>query len=213
MRVGILGGSFDPIHCGHLHVARQAIRYLSLDRVVIMPARIPPHKCTRALASGYHRYAMAVLATQDDPCIGVSTLELEKPGPSFTVETLAEIRTAHSWEFCFIGGGDSLKEVHLWKDCAKLFQENCLVFVPRPGVKFEPSQIALDEGIRSSIQVLTEQGRPPLSPGSAYYLQLDTAMDVSSSEVRGILAQGRHLPEGRIPPSVYQYIQKNQLYG
>jgi nicotinate-nucleotide adenylyltransferase len=87
-RIGLLGGSFDPVHVGHLHIGRQACARLDLDRVIFAPAGHPPHKLTQALTDPEHRYAMARLAVADEPCFTISRIDLDRPGPCYSVDTV-----------------------------------------------------------------------------------------------------------------------------
>ncbi|HVS17783.1 MAG TPA: nicotinate-nucleotide adenylyltransferase, partial [Planctomycetota bacterium] len=118
-RVGVLGGSFDPVHAGHLHVARSAQSARALDRVVFVPARAPPHKPGARLASDAHRLAMLHLAVADEPRFEVATLELERPGPSYTLDTLralpALLGLAEDARLFLLVGGDNLPGLPGWR--------------------------------------------------------------------------------------------------
>ena len=141
MKIGILGGTFDPIHRAHIHIARGTRAAFGLDQVWFMVANLPPHKRKDALTSSFHRFAMTVLGIQADSEFLASDWELKRPGPSYTVETLERLAADFpSHEFCFLAGSDSLRELHLWKDYDKLLQGHCFVFVQRPG-----AEVNLDE--------------------------------------------------------------------
>lgn len=212
MKIGVLGGTFDPIHCGHLHVARRSMGILGLDRLYLMIARTPPHKGASGISCDFHRYAMAEIAVLYDPSIFVSPLELLREGPSYTIDTLYEMRRRFAQaQFCFIAGSDSLKELHLWKDYGKLLAEFCMVFVQRPGAEVRIDELKLKEPLRSRLHQTLPNEIHSIRPGRSYLIQIN-APPISSTELRERFAQGG-LPSAReIPPIVLQFIQKHRLY-
>lgn len=212
MKVGVLGGTFDPVHSGHLYIANKIRVLLDLDRVLFMVAKQPPHKGARPVSQMSHRYAMVVLALLDEEALLASGMELKRSGPSYTIDTLRQLRAeSPTDEFCFIGGSDSLKEIHLWKDCDKLFQEHCLVFVQRPGaeVSLDGLEIAPELGRRAI--TVSEGDSPVIKPGLTYLVSLN-APPVSSTEIRRLVASGRHPSPEYTPERVIDYIEKYQLY-
>ncbi len=211
MRIGILGGTFDPIHSGHLFMAREVIGRLELDELLLMVARRPPHKGATPISDSYHRYAMAVLATRSEPRIGVSRLELNREGPSFTVDTLRALRRERPARYCFIAGADSLREIHLWRDCGNLFAENCMVFVPRPGVRVDLDKLKLSAEIRQTIHPLARGEQAELAPATSYLLDVHPP-DISSTDIRSAIAEGRSLADACLPADVHLYIRKYGLY-
>jgi nicotinate-nucleotide adenylyltransferase len=192
-------------------MAREAVRRLNLDELLLMVARRPPHKGMAPISDSYHRYAMAVLATRAEPRISVSRLELNREGPSFTVETLRALRSLRPARYCFIAGADSLREIHLWRDCGNLFAENCMVFVPRRGVRVDLDKLKLSAEIRQTIHPLSDGERVDLAPGSAYLLDTHPP-DISSTEIRSAIAEGRCLADSSLPADVHFYIRKYGLY-
>ena len=211
VRIGVLGGTFDPIHTGHLFLAREMLRRLALDEVLLMVARRPPHKGFVPISDSHHRYAMAVLATLAEPQMKVSRLELSREGASFTVDTMRFLRKKYPAQYCFLAGADSLREVHLWRECDNLFAENCMVFVPRPGVRIDLDELKLSPEIGKSIRPLTEGENADLAPGNSYLLDLQPP-DISSTEIRSAVAAGRSLAESCLPADVHHYIRKYGLY-
>jgi nicotinate-nucleotide adenylyltransferase len=212
VKVGVLGGTFDPIHCGHLYVARRSLEILGLDRLYLMIARKPPHKGKSGISSGFHRYTMAEMAVLDDPSIFVSPLELLREGPSYTIDTLCQMRGQFPQaEFCFIAGSDSLKEIHLWKDYGKLLAEFCMVFIQRPGSEVRIDELTLKEPLKSRLHQTLTNDIDSISPGRSYLIQIN-APPISSTELRGRFAQGSIPSAGEIPPIVLQFIQKHRLY-
>lgn len=212
MKVGILGGTFDPVHSGHLYIAKKVRKILSLDRVLFMVAKQPPHKGPTFISPPSHRYAMVVLALLDERDFLASGMELLREGPSYTIDTLQQLYQDHpDDQFCFIGGSDSLKELHLWKDCDKLFREHCLVFVQRPGaeVSLDILRIAPEFGRRAI--TISEGDSPHITPGCTYLVSLNPP-PVSSTHIRRLVASGGRPTPEEVPEKVSDYIEKYQLY-
>lgn len=211
LRIGVLGGTFDPIHGGHLAIARGAAQWLELDRVLLMLAKNPPHKGKARIADGYHRHAMAVLATEDDAELCVSRIELNREGPSYTFETMEALAREPARRHCFIAGADSLREIHLWKECDRLFREHCLVFVPRSGVEVDLSDLRIGPELQMLIRTLEPGECPELTPGSAFILPLHPP-PVSSTRIRADLCRGIRPSRSDLDGRVYRYARKYRLY-
>lgn len=206
--VGLLGGTFDPIHCGHLDVARAARQALGLDEVWLIPARHPPHR-NAPVASAAHRFAMAALAVAGDASLRLCDVEMERDGPSFTIETLdvlelryPEVRGA----FVFVTGADAFRDIRTWRRWHELVDRCHFAVVSRPG---EPSA-----GLRDALPELADRmyeapGTLPTKPG-IFLIEALTAA-VSSTEVRTALAAGRPL-EGLLPAAVATYAERHRLY-
>jgi nicotinate-nucleotide adenylyltransferase len=207
MRLGLFGGTFDPIHVGHLDVARAAAAALALERVWVVPSRTPPHR-SRPRASAAHRFAMAALAVQHDPVLLVSDLEMETPGPSYTVDTLDRLQHSRvdlAGVF-FITGADAFREIGAWKDYPAVLDRCHFAVVSRPG--------APAGDLRRVLPVLAERMEPvpgdvPARP-SILLVDAPTAA-VSSTAVREARASGRRLT-GLVVPPVEQYILEHDLY-
>lgn len=213
MRVGILGGTFDPFHEGHRQLATLVRKRAPLDEVWIMVAGEPPHKRGLPLTSSWHRFAMAVLGTVQEPGLRVSTLELERPGPSYTVDTMEILRRRHpGWEFCFIAGADALREITAWRQCAKLLNEHCIVFVAREGVDVGLTELVLDGGRRFQIELAPKDQPIRLAPGALFLIGDLAPPPVSGTELRKALAAGRKPAPDQLSPLVCTYIQKYRLY-
>lgn len=212
MKVGVLGGTFDPVHSGHLYIAKAISEIFSLDRVLFMVANEPPHKRPRYISESSIRYAMVVLALLDESDLLACDLELLRDGPSYTIETLRRLRDDHPGdEFCFIGGSDSLRELHYWKECDKLLREHCLVFVERPGAEVSLKSLEIGSELGSRTQIVSKGDCPSISPGRTYLVSLD-APAVSSTEIRSLIASGRRPSPGDVPKRVLDFIEKHQLY-
>ena len=202
VRIGILGGTFDPIHLGHLDAARAAKRALSLDRVLLLPSHTPPHRNTEPRASVFHRFAMAALAAAECDML-VSDLEVRHDGPSYTALTLQTLhREGYSpVQLFFITGSDAFAEVALWHDYPRILQLANFAVVSRPGAP-RPSELITNPGSR-----MPETN--PTAP-ALFSVEADTP-DVSSTEVRRRVAAGEPF-DGLVPSSVAGHIRRHHLY-
>ena len=197
-RIGILGGTFDPIHLGHLEAASAARRELSLDRILILPARTPPHRSIEPRASVFHRFAMAALAAAERDMI-VSDLELLREGPSYTALTLEALhRDGYSpSHLYFITGSDAFAEVNTWYDYPRILGLANFVVVSRPGAR------------RASELIPNPQSPLPSVP-TVLSVEADTP-DVSSTEVRRRVGAGEPI-DSLVPSSVASHIRRHRLY-
>lgn len=199
--VGIMGGTFDPVHHGHL-VAAEAVRaHLGLDRVVFVPAGRPPHKSDSEVTDERHRYLMTVMATVTNPLFTVSRAEIDRPGPSYTVDTIRAFRqvVGERTRLYFITGFDAVREILTWRE-PDVFLRLCrVVAVTRPGYPLEEVE-ALQRRLRA------ETGTSdPLS-----ILEVP-ALAISSSDIRRRVAAGEPI-KYLVPESVETYIAKMGLY-
>jgi nicotinate-nucleotide adenylyltransferase len=199
-RLGILGGTFDPIHLGHLDAAAAVQRAYSLERVLLVPSRTPPHRNVEPRASVFHRFAMAALAAGECGML-VSDLELRRDGPSYTALTLESLhRDGFSpAQLYFITGSDAYAEVATWYDYPRILQYANFVVVARPGAR-RPSELIPNAG-------------PSAHPGAATaVLPLEARTpDVSSSEIRRRIAAGEPIDD-LVPASVANHIRRHNLY-
>jgi nicotinate-nucleotide adenylyltransferase len=199
VRIGLFGGSFDPIHRGHLEPVRAARRTLGLDRVIYLPTARPPHKPGRAVAPALARYAMVELALLPEEGLYASTHELTLDRPAYTVDTLAHFRgELPEAELFLLIGGDSLADLHHWKRWREIPEAARLAVLTRPG--WDPDTMPLDPEVaelaRTDRVILLRQ--PPV--------------DVSSTRLRELLAAGLPPPAGAIPDLVVRYLTKYALY-
>lgn len=212
MRVGILGGTFDPIHQGHVAIAKKALEIMRLDRVELMVANIPPHKKEECVASPFHRFAMVALETSQHSDLYVSELELRRNPPSYTVDTLQALVTdAEDSEFCFIAGVDSMHEIHTWKDYAKLISDYCFVFVERTGSNLELNLTAVPEVLRKRLTFAGGDQQHEIYPGCSFVIESSHAI-ISSTQVREAIDKDYPLPSTLVSREVQQYIRKYRLY-
>jgi nicotinate-nucleotide adenylyltransferase len=210
VRLGILGGTFDPIHRGHLSIARATVERFGLDRLLLVPAPQPPHKPGRDITAWRHRHAMAVLASRDLDRVEVSDVEGTRSGPSFTVETLDHFRrqVGPGAGLFFVMGSDSLAELPLWKNHTRILDLAHVVVAPRPGIDRGEALAALGPEMAARI---AEGGTAEEAPaGSIFWLDWE-ALDISGSEIRRRLAAGVAL-ENVVSAPVAAYISKHRIY-
>lgn len=212
--IGLFGGTFNPVHIGHIKVAEEVITRLPLDGILFIPSYIPPHKNRGEVVPVRHRLRMVEIACQGHPSWQVSDVEARRRGPSYSIETLRRMKKAQPGDqFFFIVGTDAFLEIETWKDYELLIQECSFVIVKRLGFAIELVKKVIDKIKPASLIVLKktdilESGRS-LSVG-LYVLEAETP-DVSSTEIRKRLKVG--LPvTGLVPPGVEEYIEKYKLY-
>ena len=191
MRVGIMGGTFDPIHHGHLVAASEVADRFALDEVVFVPTGYPWQKGEVTVSPAEDRYLMTVIATASNPRFHVSRVDIDREGPTYTVDTLRDLRGIYGPEAAlfFITGADALAKILSWKDADDLFALAHFVGVTRPG--FELSDAHLPADTVSLVQV--------------------PAMSISSTDCRQRVAQGKPVWY-LVPDGVVQYIAKRRLY-
>jgi nicotinate-nucleotide adenylyltransferase len=198
LRVGILGGTFDPIHVGHIEAASAAKRALALDRLLLLPSRTPPHRSTEPRASVFHRFAMAAFAAAE--CgMTVSDLEVRRDGPSYTALTLEALHRDGfaPAQLFFITGSDAFAEVATWYDYPRILQLANFAVVSRPGA---PRPSELIPNLQSPI---------PAAP-AVFSVEANTP-DVSSTEIRRRAGAGESI-DGLVPSSVAGHIRRHNLY-
>jgi nicotinate-nucleotide adenylyltransferase len=198
-RIGLLGGTLDPIHVGHLDAAEAARRTLTLDEVLVIPAHDPPHRAGDPHASAFHRFAMICLAIENREGYRASDIELRRDGPSYTALTLRELH-AKGWlpsQLYFIIGADAFAEIGTWYEYPAILEFCQFAVVARRGTTPEAAL-----------------ARTPALAGrvghSIHLVHADTS-DVSSSEIRARLASGQSV-DGLVPPAVARHIAIHQLY-
>jgi nicotinate-nucleotide adenylyltransferase len=209
-RVGIYGGTFDPVHNGHLEVARRVLQLFELDEVIFVPACVPPHKRNANLTSAFHRFAMVALATEADQRLLVSTIELDAPDRPYAVDTVARMQNETRRLF-FIIGADSWSEITTWHEWRRLVGMCDLIVVTRPGYVIEAkverfSDVrAMDK--RSILELVESETKPRV-------FTTDVAMlDVAATEIRTFVRAGDfEILNTKVPPSVAAYIEKHGLY-
>jgi nicotinate-nucleotide adenylyltransferase len=193
-RVGVMGGTFDPIHHGHLVAASEVQSWFGLDEVVFVPTGEPWQKSSREVTSGEHRYLMTVIATASNPRFTVSRVDIDRGGPTYTIDTLRDLAAAMpDTDLFFITGADALAEIFTWRDAADLWSLAHFVGCTRPGYEMDGS---------------TLDGIPP---DRLTILEIP-ALTISSTDCRNRTAAGEPVWY-LVPDGVVQYIAKHRLYG
>jgi len=211
MKLGILGGTFNPIHQAHLRIAEAAREAAGLDQLLFIPAMDPPHKPVDGAIPFQQRLDMVALAIADNPGFGVSTIEAQRQGKSYTVETLTALRHERPGdELYFVIGSDSFLELGLWHRYTELFDLASLVVVARPGsLVTDPIQ-----QLPATVQAyFSPEGAQCLRHSSGTSIQFveDSRLEISSSRLRTLVAAGRSL-RYLVPPAVESYIAQKGLY-
>jgi len=193
-RIALYGGTFDPVHAGHLEIARRVAEVFDIETVLFIPAQMAPHKIGRPVTEPIHRYAMLALATQVDPRLRISTFELEAPDRRYTVDTVEHFRTTlgDSTELFFIMGADSWSEITTWREWERLLTMINHIVVTRPGHE-------------------VDQTLPV--PGASVLFTDAVMKDVSATSIRRLAAAGRFAELAQlVPEPVAEYIRKYELY-
>ncbi len=198
MNIGVLGGTFDPIHNGHLLMAEEARARLNLTVVLFVPAGQPWLKVDSPISAAEHRVQMVRLAIASKPYFKLSTMEIERAGPTYTVDTIAELRAqlGEGDELFFIMGQDNLSELPQWREPSRLVEMCYLVAVPRPGSP-SPDLKALEAIIPGLSQRVMLMEKPKV--------------DISASVIRDRVVRGLSM-DHLVPPPVSRYIRENGLY-
>ena len=211
VRIGILGGTLDPIHLGHLDAASAAREALSLDRVLIIPSHIPPHR-SEPVSSAFHRFAMAAIAVNGVDGLAVSDVELAAPGPSYTADTLARIQQAlglTSLQIFFITGADAFAEIATWRRYPAVLDLAHFVVVSRPGMALTTLRERLPQ-LKHRMRLPRRQTVDDASTTMIFLVDAPTAT-VSSTEIRQRMAAGEPLV-GMVPAGVETHIRQHGLY-
>jgi nicotinate-nucleotide adenylyltransferase len=193
MRILCLGGSFNPIHHGHLVIARAAAEMAGFDQVRLIPNLAPPHKPDAPLAPAADRLAMARLAAAADPLFCVDDVELHRPPPSYTIDTMRQFRAAGLPRMTWLIGADTLPTLHTWRQADELLREADFLVVPRPGHPIDPACVA--EPFRRL----------------AHAIVAAPHLEISSTDIRRRVAASRSI-EYLTPPTVVAYILSHHLY-
>jgi len=210
LKLGLLGGTFDPIHFGHLRVAEEVAEELALEHMYLIPAALPPHKDGKPVSSFEHRMAMIQLAVEGSPLLEALDLEGRRQGLSYSIETLREFRQLFKGniELFFIIGIDAFLEIGTWKEYRALFDHAHFLVINRPGFQSEDLGRFL-----TSLEVGFERDGDKFVVPSGNHLifREATLMDISSTEIRNRVAEGKTI-RFMLPKTVRTYIIENRLY-
>jgi nicotinate-nucleotide adenylyltransferase len=194
-RVGVMGGSFNPIHIGHLVTADEARYTFSLDEVLFVPAGQPWQKETANVEPAEHRYMMCVIATSPEPSFRVSRIEIDRPGPTYTLDTLKALKSERPGdELFFITGADAILQILTWKDPEAVLREARFIAATRPGYDLDRLEKELPRGLEDRVAIMEIP-----------------ALAISSTDVRLRAREGRPIRH-LLPTGVAEYIEKNALY-
>ncbi|SHI65967.1 nicotinate-nucleotide adenylyltransferase [Dethiosulfatibacter aminovorans DSM 17477] len=197
-KYGIMGGTFDPIHHGHLVIANEVLSLFDLDKIIFIPTGMPPHKIVEGLTSPYHRYMMTQFATMTNPDFDVSDIETKKSTMSYTIDTLKELISGNEEEkFYFITGTDAVLDLPSWKNTEEILSLCTFIAVNRPGY--------IVDGLDKKIKAITDKY------GGEIYITKAPQLHISSTDIRNRIASKRPV-KYLLPEMVEQYILKNGLY-
>jgi nicotinate-nucleotide adenylyltransferase len=227
-RTGVLGGTFDPIHLGHLSIARQAAEALDLERVLLLPSRTPPHRPVDPSASVSHRFAMVALAASTDSRLVASDLELTRQGTSYTADTLRALHVTglERWQIFFLAGADAFAEIATWREYPGVLDLAHFVVCSRAGVAASSLPARLPDLAPRMVSVPAATvfpsaeasglhqigGGPGLKGPETHVFLLDCPTPgISSTDIRARARAGRPLA-GLVPPEVDAYIRRHGLY-
>ncbi len=223
-RLGLFGGTFNPIHTGHLRVAEAARRLMTLDEVLFVPTGHPPHKPAGDLAAPHHRLAMTRLAIAGHPGLRVTEIEAGRDAPSYSIETVRALKAQAPGpeEVFFIMGLDSFLEIPTWRQVKALLALCHFVIAARPGCRFAEAATVLTAGDLAvdpdRLEAFDRAGLDrdrldlPLTPTSTLTLLRIAPCPVSASAIRASLRAGRPLDDDALPPAVKSYILTHRLY-
>ncbi|MBV9208986.1 MAG: nicotinate-nucleotide adenylyltransferase [Acidobacteria bacterium] len=217
-RIALYGGTFDPVHAGHLSVARKLLKLFALDQVLFIPAHVAPHKRNSAVTPPLHRYAMLALATQSEAALRISSIELDAPERPYTVETLARLQAEadETAQFFFVMGADSWAEVTTWREWERLLTMTSHIVVTRPGYELAMSHVT--EGLReriSDVRGLEPEElarRVDAESGEKIYVTDAVFVDISATQIRQSIREGNQVWLSHVPEAVADYIEKYRLY-
>ena len=210
-RVAVFGGTFDPVHNGHLMIARALIDRFKLDRFVFIPAFHAPHKPDRKPTSAFHRFAMITLATEPEERMVVSTLELEKGEPRYSIQTIPELKEIYAgWKLFFVMGADSWSEIKTWRRWEEVLLATNHIVVSRPGYSIEAGHVT--DAVKARIVDMRGETRIGEKESESIYFSDVVFYNTSATELREDLSDGKLDRTLDLPEEVAKYIEKYELY-
>jgi nicotinate-nucleotide adenylyltransferase len=219
MKIALFGGTFDPVHLGHIAVARAAAEKFGLGRVYFAPADLPPHKQKRKLTDFQHRFAMLALATADDPDFVVSLLDAHTGHPNYSIDTVRRLKSSlkKTDKLYFLIGMDAFKDIATWRKPEELLAEVEFIVVSRPGYALADVGRALPESLRPTDLMMRAMRRQHAEGtialmGATIHLLGEVREKVSSTQIRAAAAKSVKQLSRFVPPPVAEYIKKENLY-
>jgi nicotinate-nucleotide adenylyltransferase len=211
-RVAIYGGTFDPVHNGHLEVARGVLKLFELDEVIFVPACVPPHKRKANITSAFHRFAMLAIATETDQRLLISTIELDSPERPYAVDTVARMKD-ESRRLFFLIGADSWSEITTWYEWQNLLRMCDLIVVTRPGypetMNIPPGANVMDVRGQDQ-QAIAKLLEDETAPG--VFITDVAEVDVAATTIRSLTKTRIDDLPAMVPATVANYIKKHRLY-
>lgn len=219
-RIGLFGGTFNPVHQGHLRAAASVRDAFGMASVVLIPAAVPPHKTAGEVAEARHRRKLLELATAGREGLAVCPVELQRSGPSYTIDTVRELQSGRlqNEALMFIVGADAFLEIDTWKSFSELLRLVPIVVISRPGYR-ERGGDSLRDAVERFLQSRVSpgcrfdagRGRFDCPGAGPVFLHAFEALDISATEIRNRIRKGRSI-EGLVPPAVASYIREEGLY-
>jgi nicotinate-nucleotide adenylyltransferase len=210
-KIGLLGGTFDPVHNGHLHLAEQAQRFFNLEKVVFIPAYRSPHKLALEPVSCEHRLAMLTLALDGLPSFSMDKIEIDKNKVSYTIETLKELQSNHlDWNMFLILGADAFQAIDTWKQCSQLLDFCNILVGTRPGAELQVSD-SVKNKLTLSASARDKKVFKNLEKGTGVTFFQISPLDISSKNIRQRIHRQEEV-KNLLPPSIDHYIMQHQLY-
>ncbi len=206
-RIGLFGGTFNPIHLGHLRGAEEVREAFQLEQVIFIPASVPPHK-TEEVAEASHRLEMVKLGTRGNQKFLTSDIELRRPGKSYSIDTIRYFRERHREALFFILGRDAFLEIETWKDFRDLFSLCSFIIMTRPGSKKISS---LPRALAPFFRYDRQVSAWVHTSGNAIFFKEINFLDISSTKVRELVGNGGSI-KYLVPPEVEAYIREHGLY-
>jgi nicotinate-nucleotide adenylyltransferase len=211
MRVGLFGGTFNPIHLGHLRGAEEIRETFDLGKVIFIPAAIPPHKVIGGMMDASHRLEMVRLAVSTNPYFSVSDIELKRSGKSYSIDTIRHFRETHQGPLFFILGRDAFLEIETWKEFKTLFSQCHFIVMARPGSQEKDHGSALPGGLTPYFKYNPATGAWVHASGNSLFLKEIAFLDISSTRVRLLMERGESI-RYLVPTEVEAYIREKGLY-
>jgi nicotinate-nucleotide adenylyltransferase len=213
-RIGLLGGTFNPVHLGHVRAALEIKRRFRLERVLFIPSSIPPHKRAKVVASADDRLRMVGLACRGRKGLSSSPIEIKAGGTSYSILTLDKIRRRYAaGEIFFILGVDTFLEIDTWRDYRRVLEQCHFIVISRPGYDLARARRVLGGNLASRMIKLDQEEsvKAPLPAGTRIFLVPIAALDISSTDIRRRARCGEPL-RGLVPPAVETFIRRHRLY-